>query len=170
MLANTNRPITVGSHAQGGKFVAQMVIGNREVVWVNYKSQADALPSIIDGSLDLYAGGAWGTTYVKSGHLKSFGYINGPTSIPGPNLAHQYKHAAELKIILSINTTNKNAPEDVEEMNKRIKIIMGSADVLAVLEGIGNVPIWTSVNESADLIKRMNVNYSTLIETLREQK
>ena len=53
-LLKSGKPILVGYHAQGLKFIAQAVFGDYPVTWVPYKSSNEALSSFIDNTLCLY--------------------------------------------------------------------------------------------------------------------
>jgi tripartite-type tricarboxylate transporter receptor subunit TctC len=106
-LLKSRKPITVGYHAQGLKFIAQTAFGDYPVTWVPYKNSSEALASLMDGTLDLYTDGGALEIIAKSGKLKSLGHLNGLDNTSGVNLNKVYPLAAKFPVFIAV-TTLKN--------------------------------------------------------------
>jgi len=131
--STANKPITIGFEGLGSKLIAGKIIGKTPVIWVQYKSAADAASSLVTNDLDLFIGGFSPLLgLAENNKLKILGHINVDTAAAnaiGPNLAADYPEASGVANFLSISSLRKYAKEDLEEMNKRISVILSIKEV-----------------------------------------
>ena len=131
--STVNKPITVGFEGLGSKTITGKIIGKTPVTWVQYKSAADAASSLVTNDLDLFIGGfSQLLGLVENNKLKILGHINVDTAAAnaiGPNLAADYPDAFGLANFLSISSLSKYTKEDLEEMNKRISVILSIKEI-----------------------------------------
>jgi tripartite-type tricarboxylate transporter receptor subunit TctC len=161
-LLKTSKLIKVGYHTNGTKFIAQVAFKDYPIMWVPYKTPGDSLPSLIDGSLDLYTDGGSLDILVKGGKIKSIGHINGADSTSGPDVTKDFPDAAKIKSILAISTSLLNNMKDIEELNQRLKPLIYHPDVVKILSDYAGIPYWLSVKDSNDLIIYMRSKYKLL--------
>lgn len=150
-LFRTKDSVSVGYHSNSLQFVAKTALPNK-ILWVPYKQASDALPSLVDGTLDLYVDGGGLTPIVESGRLKNLGRINGDASALGPEITQQYSEAAKLPIVLALSTSVKNSFYDIEEFNKRLLPLTKHPEFISAMQKIGNKPTHMSVSDSNKLI------------------
>ena len=151
-LLKSGKPITVGYHAQGLKFIAQTVFGDYPVTWVPYKQSTEALSSLVDGTLDVYTDGGALEVMTKGGKLKSLGHLNGLPETSGMNLNKVYPLAAKFPVMVSITTSPNTSIADIEELNKRFNKILSMPSMIEALRININVPHGGTVKESNEFI------------------
>lgn len=162
-LLALNRPIMAGYHSTSLQFVAQIAFGSHPVVWVPHKSAKEGIPSLLDGSLDVYIDGGALAPLVAAGTLKSLGHINGPATAPGATLAAAFPEAAKMRIIMAVTTSNQADPRDIEELNKRLATLVANPAYVEALRTISNTPLWLSVADSNALVARFRQAYYKLV-------
>lgn len=158
-MFKSGKPITVGYHANILQFVGKTALAGVPIIWVPFKSSTDALPSLMDGTLDLYTDGGGLSGLIASGKLKSLGHINGPATTAGPDVTKQYPTAAKLQIIVAISTSVKNSPADIEEMNKRLAPLTKHPEFIAAMGKLNNTPTHTSVAEANAAIENFRKEF-----------
>jgi tripartite-type tricarboxylate transporter receptor subunit TctC len=158
-LLKLTRPIMAGYHSTSLQFVARTAFGNHPVVWVPHKSAQDGVPSLLDGSLDVYIDGGALAPLVAAGTLKSLGHINGPDTAHGAALAAAFPEAARMRIILAVTTSNQADARDIEELNRRLGTLVGHPAYVDALRTISNTPLWLSVADSNALVARFRQAY-----------
>jgi hypothetical protein len=156
-LLKSGKPITVGYHAQGFKFIAEVAFENYPVIWVHYKNSTEALSSIMDGSLDVYTDGGPLELLAKAGKLKSLGYLNGIPDTSGMNLDKLYPLASKFPLIISITTSPNISLSDIKELNKRLNEILITPEMAATLKANTSIPQPNSVKESNELINNFRI-------------
>jgi tripartite-type tricarboxylate transporter receptor subunit TctC len=152
-LLKENRPVTVGYHASIHKVMIQIIFEGKNVIFVPYTSPNAAIPSLMDGSLDMYI--ETGALYpmVTAGKLKSIGIINGSSKLVGPDVTKDFIEISKLPLFLSVSTSKDINPVDLEELNHRINLIIQSKEVSTVLETLAWFPATTTVSETNKIIK-----------------
>jgi tripartite-type tricarboxylate transporter receptor subunit TctC len=158
-MLKAGKPITVGYHSSSLQFVAKAALAGAPVIWIPFKAGADGVPSLVDGSLDLYVDGGALSALIAAGKLKSLGHINGPAATAGPDISKQYPAAAKLQIITAISTSTKNKPADIEEMNKRIVPLTKHPEFIAAMDKVSNTPVQMSVVESNSVIEHFRKEF-----------
>jgi len=153
-LLTLDRPVTIGYHTSMHEIIVGIMFEGRKVVLVPYKSPNDALPSLINGSLDMYTETGALEQMVTSGRLKSLGYINGNGNLYGADITKKFPRIAQMPMFLAITTSSNNDPKDIEELNHRLVEIVNSEEVSKVIKNIGWVPAGYSVKKSNELIDR----------------
>ena len=159
-LLKSGKPIMVGYHTQGNKFIAQSVFGDYPVTWVSYKNAIDGIPSLMDGSLDVYTDGGALEVIAKSGKLKSLGHFNGLADTSGINLNKVYPSVAKFSVFTSITISSKYSSADIEELNKRFNRILRSPEMLEALKTNINVPHGGTIKETNDFIDNFRKSVS----------
>jgi len=153
LIAN-KKLLMVGHHTSFGLLIGTKIF-NSDTVFVNFKSAADALPSLLDGSLDLYIDGGGLSPYIVSGMLKSLGTINGSSNSLGVNLNSKYPNVLVYKPMAAMATSKNNNPKDIEELNRRLSGILTDEKFVNMIKGINNNPVFKSVKESNDIVDAM---------------
>ena len=151
--------ITVGYNASVYRIVARNVLKNNTVVWVPYKSGNDAIPSLIDGSLDLYVEGGPFTQLVKSGIIKSLGQINGISSTIDPDITSMYPDVAPMRIFLCVYTTD-NYDDDVAELNRRLSLLMKRPEFIKTLATINQKSFNLSLEKTREMVNTYRNMYT----------
>jgi len=159
-LLKSNKPLMIGYHATTPKISAEIVVGSSPVTWVAYKTSADAISSLIDGSLDFYVDGGGLIPLIQSKKLKSLGHLNGLDSSPGIDLKKEYPDASRVKIIFAIVTSKNNASVDIEELNSRIRKLMLNDAVINSIVQSSYLPTIKTVKESNDYIDNFKKRYN----------
>lgn len=159
-LIQSNKQINVGYHSNILKLSAELALSKVQVNWIPFKSSMDAVPSLLDGSVDLYADGGSLTTLINSGKLKSLGHLNGIEETPGVDLTKLFTEAAKIHVILAISTSLNNNPEDIEELNKRINKILMDEKVLNAIKQMSNKPVIKTVKEANLYVEYFRKEYS----------
>jgi len=155
-LMKSGKPITIGQHTIANKMIAQLVFGDYPIIWVPFMSPNSSLPSLIDGSLDLYVDTGVLESMVNYGKLKSLGHLNGPNTLNGPNLNKEFPAAAAFPSFISVTTSVNNSREDIEEMNHRLVPLINTKEMVDTLLFLGWVPSsGLSVKESNDMIRHI---------------
>lgn len=116
-LLNSKKILTIGYHTTAAKIIAAKIFSPNST-FVNFKSAVEALPSIVEGSIDVYIDGG---TLSTTGLTKSLGRVFGPDTTPGINLTDKYKDV--IFRIPSGNISSKKYEEHFEELNRRFNII-----------------------------------------------
>jgi tripartite-type tricarboxylate transporter receptor subunit TctC len=165
-LKNLSRPITIGYNAMYQQKMAQLVFKSHPIILVRYNNSATSIPSLIDGTLDIYSETGALESLVDSGKLKSLGHINGADTLHGDNITKDYPDAAKLLLYTGITTTANNDAKDIEEMNRRLKPLANSKEMLAIIDNMGWTPVFYSVKQSNEVIS----NYRNQIEKLENVK
>jgi len=159
-LIASKKSLTVGHHTSFGLLVASKIF-NKDTVFVNFKSAADAIPTLLDGSLDVYIDGGGLSTYIVSGMLKSLGTIHGSSSSLGVDLNKKYPNVLVYKTMAAISTSKINDPKDIEELNRRLSVILKDEKFVNMIKGINNNPVFKSVKESNDIVDAMKKNMAS---------
>lgn len=158
-LLKLSRPIMAGFHSTSLQFVAHTAFGGRPVVWVPFKAAQEGIPSLLDGSLDVYVDGGALAPLVAAGTLRSLGHINGPTSTAGVDLTAMFPEAAKLQIVTAVTASNQADPRDIAELNKRLGTLVPHPAFAEALRSISNAPQWLSVADSNALVGRFRRAY-----------
>lgn len=161
-LMKSGKPITVGHHTVANKMITQLVFGDYPITWVPFMSPGASLPSLIDGSLDLYVDTGSLETMVSYGKLKSLGHLNGPNTLNGPNITKDFAAAAAFPSFISVTTSVNNNQEDIEEMNRRLIPLINTREMINTLSLIGWSPLGLSVKASNDVINHIRIEADRL--------
>lgn len=153
-LISSKKSLAVGHHTSFGLLIASKIFNN-DTVFVNFKSATDAIPSLLDGSLDVYIDSGGLSPYIVSGMLKSLGTINGSSNSLGVNLNSNYPNVLVYKPMAAMATSKNNNPKDIEELNRRLSVILKDEKFVNMIKGINNNPVFKSVKESNDIVDAM---------------
>lgn len=150
-LLGSGKQLIVGYHTTNQKIVAEKIF-NMNTVFVHHKSAQDAIPSIHEGLIDVYidAGTFSGKSY--NSLFKSLGHIHGPNTTPGINLTAKFKHRNIAKNWAGFMTSKNNA-HDIEELSKRLAIVVKEDVLTNIIVGINNLPLFLNLQESTDFLK-----------------
>jgi len=159
-LLKSNKLLMIGYHATTPKVSAEIAFGSLPVTWVAYKTSADAISSLLDGSLDLYVDGGSLLPLIQSKKLKSLGHLNGLDTAPGIDLKKEYPDAAKVKVIFAIVTSKNNSAADIEELNSRIRKLMLNDAVINSITQSNYLPTIKTVKESNDYIDNFKKRYN----------
>ena len=159
-LIQSNKQINVGYHSNILKLSAELALSKVQVNWIPFKSSMDAVPSLLDGSVDLYADGGSLTALINSGKLKSLGHLNGIEETPGLDLTKLLTEAAKIHVILAISTSSNNNLDDIDELNKRVNKILIDEKVISTIKQISNKPVIKTVKEANLYVEYFRKEYS----------
>ena len=131
--STTDKPILVGFEGLGSKSIANKIIGNTPVTWVQYRQPGEAAASLHLRELDLFVGGYNPLLgLAEAGKLKMLGHINVNTDAAnkvGPMLNADYPEAVGVANFLGISSLKNYSQEDLTEMNKRINNVLATPEV-----------------------------------------
>lgn len=163
-LLATKRPLKIGTHSSAQKFIGRAVFGDHAITWVNFGKPMDALPSILDGSIDIYMSSGSYEALVRDGKVKSLGFINGSAEyVQGRDLTSLFPAAARLPLFLALTTSLDQDARMVEEFNRRLQSIIGSDDVRQKYAKMSQKPLQSTVtqaNDTVDLFRRLLLDQS----------
>ena len=149
-LLDSTKNLTVGYHTTNASIVAKKIF-KKDTVFVNYKSAQDAIPSILQGSLDIYIdGGALSAKNYES-MIKSLGHIYGPSTISGVNLTAKFKHMNIAKNWIGFITSNNN--NDIEELSNRLAILVKEDVLTNIIVDINSLPLFLNLQESINFLE-----------------
>lgn len=152
-LLKENKSITVGYHSFGLKTVGSEILKNSIVTWVAYKTSVEAAASLADGSLHLYVDGSGLLPLIKSGKLKSLGYLNhldAQEKLLGTDLTSFYPNESKIKLILGMSVSLKNLSADIIELESRIKYIHSTNSIQEAIRLAGYKPEYMSSKEAEE--------------------
>lgn len=161
-LLAQNKPITVGYQSFGIKTIASEILKNTKVTWVPYKNSLDSAVSLSDGSLDLYVDGSGLIPLIKSGKLKSLGYLSHTDAKEkqlGIDLVSNYPLETKIKLILGMSTSLKNANTDIQELENRLKYIYSLNIVQDAIRLAGYKPEYLSSQDSEEVFRLFKMAY-----------
>ena len=161
-LIKDRKPITVGHHTVANKMIAQLVFGDYPITWVPFSGPNASIPSLMDGSLDIYVDTGSLEAMVNYGKLKSLGYMNGPNNMNGQNITKDFPVAAAFPSFISVTTSVNNSSEDIEELNQRLVPLINTKEISNVLGTIGWMPSGLSVKASNNMIDHIRKEASRL--------
>ena len=153
LIAN-KKALMVGHHTSFGLLMGTKIF-DESTTFVNFKTAVDAIPSLLDGSLDVYIDSGGLTPYIESGILKSLGNLHNAINTPGVNLNKKYPGAALYKTMAAITTSKNNNLKDIEELNKRLRLILTDEKFVNMIKQVSNTPVFRSVKESNELVEFM---------------
>lgn len=160
-LLASKKDITVGVPSTSAQFVGGYVFGSHAITWIPFKNSAEAISSLMDGSLDVFIDYGSLVPVVKSGKLKGLGYLNGTAGENlGPDLNTTYPAAAKIQVTGAIGTSKHNSAADIEEMGKRINSLMDNDVVVSAIKKIGAIPVKMTVKESNAYIDFVRKEYA----------
>lgn len=150
-LIASNKPLTVGYHTTTALILGKKIFNNGTTTFVAYKAAHESLASLIDGSVDVYIDGGTlsGKNYV--GVLKSLGHIYGPKSTPGVNITNTFANSKIPRSVSAMMTSTNNASY-IEELNRRLNIILKHDSIVNIITSLNNQPLYLSVKESNEYI------------------
>ena len=157
LLVN-KKTVTVGYNAAVFRIFASRILKNNTVIWIPYKSGADALSSLIDGSLDLYVEGGVLSPLVKSGIIKSLGVFNGPHYLGELDLSNMYPNIVPMHIFLGVYTMDKN-DQTIIELHSRLTKLMEQPEFIKALVLAGQKPFVLPLEPSKKLIDNYKATY-----------
>jgi tripartite-type tricarboxylate transporter receptor subunit TctC len=145
--------INVGHHSPVSKAIAEQVFKKfpgLDVNWVLYKSALDSFSQLKDGSLDIYLSSGSFEEHVKSGQLKSLGFINGDKTIMGPDLSKRFPVAASIPAfpISLIAFKSKSNIADLIEFNRRLQPIITNSEVGEKSRKMAQFPLPGTIQQS----------------------
>jgi tripartite-type tricarboxylate transporter receptor subunit TctC len=144
----------VGHHTSFGLLMGTKIF-DESTTFVNFKTAVDAIPTLLDGSLDVYIDSGGLTPYIESGILKSLGNLHNAINTPGVNLNKKYPGAALYKTMAAITTSKNNDPKDIEELNQRLRLILTDEKFVNMIKQVSNTPVFKSVKESNEVVEFM---------------
>ena len=157
-LMTAKKTVTVGQHTLIGQFATQKMF-NLDAIIVNFKASTDAIPSLVEGALDVYIdGGALSAT----GLTKSLGRIGGASTTPGPNLTNTAL-GKQIPTYGCVNYTHKKNEAHIEELNARLNIIQKDTLLTSMLLKINNEPLFSNVPESKNYVDTFSKAISTTV-------
>lgn len=160
-LLASKKDIVVGIPSTSAQFVGGYVFGSHAITWVPYKSSAEAVSSLMDGSLDVFIDYGSLVPVMKSGKLKGLGFLNGTAGENlGPDLNSTYPLAAKIQVTGAIATSNRNNPADIEEMSKRISSLIDDEAVSSAIKKIGAIPVKMTAKDSNAYIDFIRKEYA----------
>jgi tripartite-type tricarboxylate transporter receptor subunit TctC len=163
-LLKNKKSILVGYNTTGLKLVAQKALEGHDVTWVPFKQASDALPALMDGTLDMFTDAGILEPIAKGGKIKSLGYINGPSTTSGINLNATYKEAAKLKIFMAVTTSNTTNEADVIEMNRRLSAIINSPELQKLGVTTGLTMFTGTLEDARELITHGRVQAAKMLK------
>jgi len=146
------KPVMMGEHITTAVYITDLMFGKCPITYVPYKSPLDSASSLIDGSLDIFSDSNSLETIALAGRLKSIGRINPSPNTQGPDVTKYFPEVAKIKRFISIATSSRNKKEDIEELNRRLRPIIRSAEYYPTIENVGSV-MDTSVEEANAIVK-----------------
>lgn len=146
-LMAAKKTITVGQHTMIGQIVAQKMF-NLDAITVNFKSATDAIPSLVEGTLDLYIDSG---TFSSTGLTKSLGRIGGASTTPGPDLTNTVL-SKQIPSPYCVHHIHKKHEAHFGELNARLNIIQKSNVFTSMLLKVHNEPLYFNVLESKNNI------------------
>jgi len=152
-LLGSGKQLTVGYHTTNARMLANKIF-SKDTVFVNHKSGNEALPSIREGLIDVYIdGGAFsGKSYESM--IKSIGYIHGPsTTLAGVNLTAKFKHMNIAKNWIGFITSKNNKASDIEELSKRLAIVVKEDVLTSIILDISSLPLFLNLQESTNFLE-----------------
>lgn len=155
-MLKQNKEITVGFHSLGLKTAGHSILKNSKILWVPHKSSLEAVAALSDGSLDLYVDGSGLIPLLKTGKLKSLGYINhinAEDNLLGVDLSTVYKSQSKVKLIIGVSTSLKNSRSDILELESRIKHIQSSSVVQDTIHSSNYKAYYMSSIDSEEAIR-----------------
>lgn len=146
-LLDSKKILAIGYHTTAAKIIAAKIF-NPNSTFVNFKSAVEALPSIVEGSIDVYIDGG---TLSSTGLTKSLGRVFGPDTTAGINLTDKYKDV--IFRIPGANISSKKHEEHFEELNRRFNIIQKEDAMTVLLTKVSNVPLFLDLPKSKTYIQ-----------------
>ena len=152
-LLATKRPLKVGTHSSAQKFIGAQVFGDHRITWVNFSKPMDALPSLLDGSIDIYMSSGSYEALVKEGRVKTLGFINGSNQyVQGIDLTSQFPKAARLPLFLALTTNAKQDVKVITELNSRLQSIITDESVRERYAKMSQKPLPTTVDKANNTV------------------
>jgi tripartite-type tricarboxylate transporter receptor subunit TctC len=166
-MLESKKTINVGHHSPISKMIAEQIFKSYpglDVNWVSYKSALDSFSQLKDGSLDIYLSSGSFEEHVKSGQLKSLGFINGDKTIMGPDLSKRFPAAVPYSISISlIAFKSKTNMDDLIEFNRRLQPIITNAEVAEKARKMAQFPLPRTIQQS-------NLHYENFRKLLEKVK
>jgi len=167
-MLESKKTINVGHHSPVSKAIAEQVFKTYpglDVNWVLYKAALDSFSQLKDGSLDIYLSSGSFEEHVRSGQLKSLGFINGDKTIMGPDLSKRYPVAASIPAfpISLIAFKSKTNIADLVEFNRRLQPIITNAEVAEKARKMAQFPLPGTIQQS-------NLHYENFRKLLEKVK
>ena len=160
-VLNQDKDLTVGYSSNTTKFILDKMLKGKRYTLVPFKTSNDAIPSILDKSLDIYLDLGGMIPLINSGIVKSLGHINGSnTEFTGQNLNSHYPEIAKIKAIGSITTSKNNNVKNTEEMNARILKLLDKEQVVLAIKKVNATVVKRSVKESNDYADYIRKEYA----------
>ena len=157
-LVNTKKAITVGQHTMAGQVASQKMF-SQDATNVNYKTMTEAIPSIVEGTLDVYIDGG---TLSGTGLTKSLGRIGGASTTPGQNLTNTVL-GKQIPTYGCVNFTHKKYEAYAVELNARLNIVQRDSLLTSMLLKVHNEPLFLNVPESKNYVDTFSKAISTIV-------
>lgn len=116
-----NRPIFIGYHLSTVPAIVKKMYPNANITFVPFKSPSEALPSVVEGTLDLYVDGGGLITMERAGKLKNVGKFGGAAT--GPDLSAKYPEIASVKNFCGVMAPESMPDAKVKLLNQRLSAI-----------------------------------------------
>jgi tripartite-type tricarboxylate transporter receptor subunit TctC len=158
-LVANKKNLTIGSHSAFGRTIGELITkALPDTVHVNYKTAREAIPSLVDGTLDLYIDAGGLVTAADAGIIKSLGHFNASKNAKWPDMSKHFPEAASFKSFTIISTNVTNDKNDILKFNENLKEVMKSEVIIAEITSVFGVPNFKSVeetNKQLDAVKKL---------------
>ena len=146
-LIGSTKQLSIGYSLGSVRLVTQSVFNS--ILWVPYKKPSDAVPSLLDGSLDMYADSAQLSGVVASGILKNIGCLNCSTLSKYTSLDKVLPNASKILLFTGISVSDKYLSTS-EELHLRINSILSSEKMRSIILHLDMSPIiWSLPNTTS---------------------
>ena len=158
--ANSSKEITIGYPSPAMRFIIDNMFPGKKILLVPFKSSNEAIPSLMDGSLDFYVDPGSLLQLIRAGKLKSIGNLNGiQDSFSGPDMSKVYSKAASIKVFAGVSTSIDNNAADISELNKRLNILLDTEIMKNTVAKINGTILKGSVKQSNELVENIKREY-----------
>jgi tripartite-type tricarboxylate transporter receptor subunit TctC len=135
-LIADKKSITVGFAGSAHGFIAKKMFNEKQLVLVPFKAAQQAIPSLLDGTLDVYLSGGAFEELHRDGKLKPMGHLHGrPTSL-GPALDQHFSEALKFPSFVALAVNKKTPPDVAREFSRRIALIMKTPEVQQTIQDL----------------------------------
>jgi tripartite-type tricarboxylate transporter receptor subunit TctC len=112
------------------------MFNEKQLVLVPFKAAQQAIPSLLDGTLDVYLSGGAFEELHRDGKLKPMGHLHGrPTSL-GPALDQHFSEALKFPSFVALAISKKTSPDVAREFSRRIALIMKTPEVQQTIQDL----------------------------------
>lgn len=154
-LIGDKKSITVGLASTAHTFIAKKIFREGQIVLVPFKSPNQAVPSLLDGSLDVYISGGAFEELHREGKLKSLGHMHGTAAAVGPALDKIYPEIVKYNPIIGLAVPKSTSPEVMQEFSRRIAAVMRSPEVQKTLQDINNTYPQNNMQQANAFVEHM---------------